>query len=62
MLFDDLLFVVIARVLFGGHSVVVACKAVSDFGGAGVEGGGGGERVVVGGGEGGDMLWMKVGF
>lgn len=56
------MLVVIARVLFGGHSVVVACKAVSDFGGGGVEGGADGRTVVVVDGAGGGMLWMNDGF
>lgn len=55
------MLVVIANVLLGGHSVVVACRAVSDFGGDGVEDDGGGRgvvvvAVVVSGGDGGDIL------
>lgn len=48
--------------VFGGHSVVVACKAVSDFGGGGV-------GVVVAGvvrgvvnDGGGTITWINVGF
>lgn len=60
MLFVVLVFVVTAMVLLGGHSVVVACKAVSDFGGDGVDGGGDGRTVVTGGD--GDSAWMNDGF
>lgn len=49
-------------VALGGHSVVVAWRAVSDFGGGGVgEVVAGGTRTVVGGGGGGNM-WATGGL
>lgn len=52
----------LASVELGGHSVVVACRAVSDFGGGGVGDVVAGMGLNVVGGGGGPMACIRVGF